>query len=208
MEVESKQGFFKTARQFLSGALGLAMFLFFLVVGVRGCTGAAWVSGNEPEQYLLESGDGRVLSIFILPKNKVALLYADSANDEREAALVSWRGTYGDHYGFGLWHMEDAPVPGPNWRIFRRGFEPVFMQMDTLEKFREGRGNPVFPGEGNSVRDFILLAEDRSALVFDDMMLRKTDPSPIFAAFLGAVFRDEEAVAALQRIQSGRLGSP
>lgn len=194
-----------TAWQVMSSTIGVLLVLLFVVVQFRSCTGAAWLSGTEPAAYTLIGADGRVLSIYILPANKVALWYADPAKNEREAALALWRGTFGDHYGWGIWHMEEAPVPGPNWRIFPRGFEPVFMEMEWLEKFREGPGNPVLPNQGESTRGFILLSEDRSSLVFSDMTLRKDEPNPILAAHLEELFADEEVREALSQIGSKKI---
>lgn len=149
--------------------------------------------------------DGRSLNLFILPANRVALWYADPADNKREAALAMWRGTFGDHYGWGIWHMESAPVPGPNWRLFQAGLEPVFMEMEWLEKFRHGPGKPVFPDEGEQTRGFVLFAKDKSSVVFAGMTLEEGEPNPILAAHLEDLFEDKEALSALRRIGSKKL---
>lgn len=195
----------KRASEILGGVAGVAVFLLVILSQLRSCTVAAWMSGKDPENYSLIGRDGRVLSAFILPGNKVALWYANPANNEREAALALWRGTFGDHYGWGVWYMGEAPVPGPNWRIFPRGFEPVYMEMTWLEKFREGPGNPVFPNQGESTRGFVLIADDRSKIVFEKMILDKSDPNPLLATYLEDLFQDAGVDKALEGIGSEKI---
>ena len=51
------------------------------------------------------------------------------------------RGSYGTHYFWRLWHI-DGPGVFFGYRIYHpEDVEPVMMEIETLDKYVEGRGN-------------------------------------------------------------------
>ena len=147
----------------LSGLLGISVVGLYLLIGLRNIAVTSWESPAEVETYTVIGEDQRTMSLTILPRNTVAIMYADLRNGQREAVLLRWRGSGGDQYDFGIWHMGDAPIFGPNIRIIPKGFVPFFMEMEVLE--RSGQGESSFLSPGSSSQAFVLFAEDRRARI-------------------------------------------
>ncbi len=190
----------------LAGLFGICVVGLYLLIGLRNIVMTSWGSPAEVETYTVIGEDQRTMSLTILPRNTVAIMYADLRNLRREAVLLRWRGSGGDHYGFGIWHMGDAPIFGPNIRIIPKGFIPFFMEIEVLERW--GVGESSFLSPGSSSQAFVLFAEDRSSIVFEDMPLQREELDPLVALYLAQAIQDTEAVTALQVFFQDEFSAP
>lgn len=124
------------------GVLLLVCIICFL--GLKGCIVTVWTYPDTPRKYEVIGEDGHALSMTFLPTERTIMQYSDPANVESEIVLARMRGTFGTHYIGPLWRLEGPGVLiGLRW--LPKGIQPLIMEIETLEKFRIGPGESIFP---------------------------------------------------------------
>ena len=184
----------------VSSAFAIAVVGGLAVVGLRSCVTTVWTTGRDVKTYSAVGDDDRTLAVMLLPRNRVILWHSDGSREHSEVALAIWRGTDAVKYPGGWWHFPSVPMAGPNIRKYQAGFEPVFMEMEVLEKQIDGNEPPAFPPVNRTARDVVLFAEDRSALYFDDMLLEETPVTPVLALYFLDMFADTVVQNALRSV--------
>ena len=163
----------------VASIIGTALvILAILLFGLKGCVVTIWKSSNTPTTYAIHGSDGRSLAMIFLPKNETIMLYTEDKAEFMEAALTKMRGTYGTHYFWRVWSVEDPDTVGGlfGYRIYPDGAEPVVMETTVLEKFIHGSSKPTLRSEGDRTHPVILFSEN--AVRFEDMWLEKEPTNP------------------------------
>jgi hypothetical protein len=152
--------------------------LAILFFGLKGCVITVWKSPDTPTTYAIHSSDGRSLAMIFLPKNETIMLYTEDKAEFMEAALTKMRGTYGTHYFWRLWNVDEPGTGGGlfGYRIYPDGAQPVVMETTVLKKFIHGSSIPTLSGEGDRTHPVILFSS--TAIRFEDMWLEKEPTNP------------------------------
>lgn len=153
-------------------AIATAVVAFVLVVfGLKGCIVTTWSPANAPETYSIHGVDDRTIDMVFLNGNQIIMWYTDPAERYTEGVLVQMRGSRAIHYVGRLWRIE-----GPNvtlgYRICPAGTEPANLEIKCVGAYKNGKGDPVFLGKGESSYGVFLFAKD--SVLWHGMRLEKT----------------------------------
>lgn len=165
----------KNITSMIGTSLVLLVILFF---GLKGCVITVWESSETPTTYAIHDPNGRSLVMIFLPKNETIMLYTEDKPEFVEAVLTKMRGTYGTHYFWRLWKVDD-PVTGGGllgYRIYPDNVKPVVMETTVLKKFTHGSAIPTLRNEGDRTHPVILFSTN--AIRFEDMWLEKEPTNP------------------------------
>ena len=156
-------------------SLVIVLILFF---GLKSCILTVWESPKQPTTYAIHGSDGRSLAMIFLPKNETIFLYAEEKTDFIETSLTKMRGTYGTHYFWRLWKIDESGVGGNlfGFRIYPEESKPVIMETTVLKKFIHGSSTPTLGNEGEITNPTILF--NTNAVRFGDMWLEEEPTNP------------------------------
>jgi hypothetical protein len=156
-------------------ALAILLILFF---GLKSCVMTVWKSPEQPTTYAIHGSDGRSLAMIFLPENEAMFLYTEEKADFIEASLTKMRGTYGTHYFWRLWSINEPGVGGGlfGYRVYPEGAKPVVMETTVLKKFIHGSSIPTLRNEGDITHPIILFTAN--AVRFGDMWLEEEPTNP------------------------------
>jgi hypothetical protein len=156
------------------GAVGVLVILFILF-GLKGCVLSLWTSPKEPISYSVEGADKRSFRVTFLPNQETMIWYVDPSKPIIEGVLTRMRGSYGTHYFWRLWHI-DGPGVFFGYRIYPDDVEPVMMEIETLDKYVEGRGNSSFSNIGSTSHQVLLFGKNQ--MMYQNMWLAREAPNP------------------------------
>ena len=146
----------------------IAFVLLFLFIGLKGCVMTLWTYPKEVEAYSIEGIDVRSALMVFMPQKETVLWYSDPSLDAVEVLLMRMRGTYGTHYVGPIWTTEG--LFGYHW--CPGDIEPVQMEIDTLNKYKEGSGDSAFPDIGERRNSVVYLGGD--SLKWEGIWFRRT----------------------------------
>ena len=133
----------------LTKTLSGGVILLFLFLGVKSCIITAWLSPSTAKSYSIQGGDNRTMTMVLIPDNKAIVIYNDPNIDFTETVLMKMRGTYGTHYFWRFWRVEN-PNMIFGFRIYPSETKPVAMEIKILNKLITGFGDPTFPKVGDT----------------------------------------------------------
>lgn len=156
----------------LRSTFGIGIFIIFIAIGIKGCFVSIWQYPKKIEAYQIEGEDGRYMLIVFLPQKQTMIWYTDPNRQHTEGILARMKGTYGTHYIGPIWRVEGPGIfIGLRW--YEKGIDPVVMEIRTLNKYIEGRGDSSFPSIGEVTHNEILFADNQ--IHFQSMWLDKTE---------------------------------
>ncbi len=137
--------------------VGAGVFLFIMFLGLKGCIVRTWKAPSAEQAFSAVGANGATFYLVLFPDQRViSALYT---SDGMEASLSEWRGAYGTHLIWRLWHL-DGPKVVFGYRIYPSGFHPVRIERRTLRNFKMGSGNSAFPREGITEHEVVLFGQD------------------------------------------------
>ena len=166
----------------MTSRIGIGIVAALIIfMGMKGCVVTVWTSGPSLNSYALYGDDGRAFGLEFLPKNETIIWYIDPAEDSLEATLVRMRGAVGTHYFWRFWKI-DGPGVMFGYRMYPADVRPVYMEIEVLERYMRGNGNPTLPDKGDRTREVLLFGDDR--VKFEGMWLRRSEPNREMAGAL------------------------
>lgn len=178
-------GNIRTAIASIGQAIGTAVALGWLVVGLKSCEVTLWQPPAKPTTYALHSRDGRALAMIFMPNRGTMVWYFDPARSLAEGELTRMRGSYGTHYFWDVWQI-DGPAAVFPFRLYPRGTKPVEMEITVLKRFSNAGHVEHFPATGDVSNQILLFKE--SAVQFQGMWLSKEPSDPAVVSGLLAKF--------------------
>jgi len=167
------------------GGVGLVV-ITFILLGLKGCVVSLWSSPKEPVSYVVEGADKRSMRITFFPNQETMIWYVDPGKPLVEGVLTRMRGTYGTHY-FGPFWKIDGPGVFFGYRIYDEDVEPVMMEIQIIDKFLQGRGDPTFRNVGSTTNQILLFGKNR--VRYQDMWLIQELPNPEINVKLRSAFK-------------------
>jgi len=152
-------------KHYVKIVLGVSFLFVVCFVGLKGCIVTVWTSPGSPKQYQI-AGDGRTLTWYSLPDNRVILRHENRRNDTDEVVLTKMRGTYGTHYVGPIWNVAQREL-GEWWILGLRWYpdsEPVVMDIEVKKQNNQGASQEAFPDVGESNIKTILFGDDEVRL--------------------------------------------
>jgi len=150
--------------------IGWILILGLTIFGLKGCVIRTWLSPSVPTTYLLESTDGRTITMIFLPDNQTIIAYKDRTTGYAESVLTDMKGAYGTHCLGRLWHIK-GPGIWFGYDVYPPGARPVRMEIATLAKDTSGTGHAVFREVGQTTHSTILFYDNE--VEFERMRLVK-----------------------------------
>ncbi len=155
--------------------IGMGIFVIaFLYFGLKGFIHNSWTSPNSPTSYAIHGEDNRTLLLVFMPKNEAFLVHMNDSSKFIEAFLLKTYGSYGTHYFWNLWSLDNESIFG--YRIYPSDAKPVIMDWTVINKFTTGIGASNLQDVEDKTNPIILIKKD--AIRFENMWLTK-EPTDI-----------------------------
>jgi hypothetical protein len=151
----------------LSLTIGSVIVIVWLA-SLKSCVTTVWRSPSQVEHFAAPLATTVWVDLFLLPNNQAILWYSDLQTAEVDGCLASWKGEYESHLIWRLWHIDNSAF---GYRIYPGGYQPVVMETVVLKKFKMGRGDSVFPREGDKGQMVVLVSSD--SLIVSGVTLKK-----------------------------------
>jgi hypothetical protein len=161
----------------LAKGLPFAVFILFVVIGMKGCVVSTWAPPNAYVVYAIAGDHGRKMQLAFAPDRKAVVTYSEPSSESVEFVLLRFRwGNYCTHYIGPVYNVSrhSESIFGLRW--CSDGAEPARVGYTIANKFRRGFGDSAF-GEIGSVHEQVLYFK-KDAVKFNGMWLTKQAEDP------------------------------